>query len=79
MSESPVAEGITFGQMTNTDSVSLDSCDGPVQQRAAVESAGGIFNKSKLLNIIKTPLLREQPYRPVERKGTSGGGDRQSA
>lgn len=59
MSESPVAEGITFGQMTNTDSVSLiramDLYNSERQSNLLVVS----FNKSKLLNIIKTLLPSE--------------------
>ncbi|MCM3256265.1 sensor histidine kinase [Paenibacillus lautus] len=59
MSEAPVAEGITFGQMTNTDSISLiramDLYNSERQSNLLVVS----FNKSKLLNIIKTLLPSE--------------------
>ncbi len=59
MSESTVAEGITFGQMTNTDSVSLiramDLYNSERESNLLVVS----FNKSKLLNIIKTLLPSE--------------------
>ncbi|WP_098742642.1 sensor histidine kinase [Paenibacillus sp. EZ-K15] len=59
MSEASVAEGITFGQMTNTDSVSLiramDLYNSERQSNLLVVS----INKSKLLNIIKTLLPSE--------------------
>lgn len=59
MSEDPVAKGITFGQMMNTDSVSLiramDLYNSERQSNLLVVS----FNKSKLLNIIKTLLPSE--------------------
>ncbi|OOC60408.1 sensor histidine kinase [Paenibacillus ihbetae] len=59
MSELPVTEGVTFGQMTNTDSVSLiramDLYNNERNSNLLVVS----FNKSKLLNIIKTLLPSE--------------------
>lgn len=59
MSDSPVAEGITFGQMTNTDSISLiramDLSNSERQSNLLVVS----LNKSRLLNIIKTLLPSE--------------------
>lgn len=59
MSEFPVTEGVTFGQMTNSDSVSLiramDLYNGERKSNLLVVS----FNKSKLLNIIKTLLPSE--------------------
>lgn len=59
MSEYPVAEGVSFGQMTNTDSISLiramDLYNGERQSNLLVVS----FSESKLLNIIKTLLPSE--------------------
>ena len=69
MSESPVAEGITFGQMTNTDSVSLiramDLYNSERQSNLLVVS----FNKSKLLNIIKTLASENSRIALLNEKG----------
>lgn len=59
MSDSPVAEGISFGQMTNTDSISLiramDLSNSDRQSNLLMVS----FNKSRLLTIVKTLLPSE--------------------
>lgn len=62
MSDSPVAEGISFGQMTNTDSISLiramDLSNSERQSNLLMVS----FNKSRLLNIVKTLLPSENSH-----------------
>ncbi|GAB6929472.1 hypothetical protein JCM10914A_34550 [Paenibacillus sp. JCM 10914] len=59
MSESPVTDTVTFGQITNTDSISLiramDLYNSERQSNLLVVS----FSKSKLLNIMKTLLPSE--------------------
>jgi len=62
MSEYPVVDGISFGQMTNTDSISLiramDLYNSERQSNLLVVS----FNKSKLLNILKMLLPSENSH-----------------
>lgn len=59
MADYPIAEGLTFGKMTNTDTISLIRSMDLYNSERHSNLLTVSFNKSKLLNVLKTLLPSE--------------------